>query len=70
MSSYIYFTMIFGLLMIHAAWMALFALEVFFDTSRQTAAERARTITKYILFGFGLELCLGFSIWLFATRHG
>ena len=69
MSSYFAFTLIFALLMIHAAWMALFALEVFFETSRETAAERARTIAKYIFFGFGLEVCLGASIWIFVASR-
>lgn len=68
MSPYIHFTFIFCLLMVHAVWMALFALEVFFETSRETANERAKTIAKYIFFGIGLELCLGTSIWLFVMR--
>lgn len=68
MTPYLLFTLIFVLLMVHAAWMALFALEVFFETSRETAAERARTIMKYIFFGFGLEVCLGASIWIYMAK--
>lgn len=70
MSTYLYFTLIFGLLMIHAVWMALFALEVFFETSRQVASERARTLAKYIVFGIALEFCLGGAIWLFVKSLG
>ncbi len=35
---------------IQAGWMAMFALELFFDTSRSTAAERARIIFRYMAF--------------------
>ena len=67
MSPYLLFVLIFILLMVHGAWMALFALEAFFETSRETAAERASTLAKYIFFGFGLEVGLGASIWFFVA---
>jgi hypothetical protein len=35
---------------IQAAWLGMFALELFFDTTRSTAAERARTIFRYVAF--------------------
>lgn len=39
-----------ALSIIQAGWMAMFALELFFDTSRSTAAERARIIFRYMAF--------------------
>lgn len=35
---------------IQTAWLSMFALDLFFDTSRSTAAERARTIFHYMAF--------------------
>jgi hypothetical protein len=35
---------------IQAGWLSMFCLELFFDTSRSTAAERARTIFRYVVF--------------------
>lgn len=70
MSPYLYFTAIFMFLTIHAVWMGLFAMEVLFDTSRSTAAERGRTLAKYVFFGLGLEVALGLSIWLFIRSIG
>ena len=46
MSPYLLFVLIFILLMVHGAWMALFALEAFFETSRETAAERASILER------------------------
>ena len=65
MSKYLFFTLMFILLTIHAVWMALFAMEVLFDTSRSTTAERGRTLAKYVVFGLVLEVALGATIWMF-----
>jgi len=35
---------------VQVGWLSMFALDMFFDTSRTTAAERARTIFRYITF--------------------
>lgn len=70
MSPYLFFTMIFLLLTVHAVWMGLFSMEVLFDTSRSTAAERARTLAKYVFFGLALEIALGLSIWFFVKSLG
>lgn len=39
-----------ALCLVQAAWLSFFALDLFFDTSRTTAAERARTILRYVAF--------------------
>jgi hypothetical protein len=39
------------LFVLHCAWMGMFALEVLFDTSLTTAAERWRSLSKYVAFG-------------------
>lgn len=70
MSPYLFFALMFILLTIHAVWMALFALEVFFETSLSTASERARTLAKYLGFGFVLEIGLGATIFLFVRSLG
>ena len=70
MSSYVFFALIFIFLTVHAVWMGLFALEVFFETSLTTASERARILVKYLGFGFVLELGLGVSIFLFVRSIG
>lgn len=41
------------LLIIHAGWLALFVLELLFDTHRETTAERWRILRKYLYFGLG-----------------
>jgi hypothetical protein len=38
------------LCMIQAAWLGMFCLELFFETDRGTAAERFRTIARYVVF--------------------
>ncbi len=43
------------LVILHVGWLALFALEILFDTTRCTAAERWRNIRNYFFFGIGLE---------------
>ncbi len=48
------------LLIAHAVWMTVFVLDLFFETDRTTAAERARAIWKYIKYGVTLELSIGF----------
>jgi len=70
MSSYVFFALMFILLTLHAVWMALFALEVFFETSLSTASERARVLVKYLGFGFLLELALGLTIFFFVRSIG
>ncbi|MBI1320475.1 MAG: hypothetical protein GC168_16240 [Candidatus Hydrogenedens sp.] len=35
---------------VQVAWLSMFSLDMFFDTSRSTAAERGRTIFRYIAF--------------------
>lgn len=70
MSPYLFFTAMFLLLTIHAVWMGLFAMEVLFDTSRSTAAERGRLLAKYVVFGLVLEVALGLSIWFFVRSIG
>lgn len=42
--------MILGLFFVHCAWMGMFALEVLFDTSLSTAAERWRSLSRYVVF--------------------
>jgi len=35
---------------VQVGWLSMFSLDMFFDTSRSTAAERARTIVRYVAF--------------------
>jgi len=35
---------------VQVGWLSMFGLDMFFDTSRTTAHERARTIFRYITF--------------------
>ena len=50
MSKFLLAVAVVALSFIQAGWMAMFALELFFDTSRTTAAERARVIARYLVF--------------------
>lgn len=59
------------LLIAHAVWMTLFVLDLFFETDRTTAAERARAIWKYLKYGVVLELSIGslFILLIYHTRE-
>lgn len=46
------------LFMMQCAWLTMFVLDFFFDTSRSTAAERARTIAKFAAVGILLQISI------------
>jgi len=68
MSSFSLFVIVLALVFGHCAWLALFAMEVLFDTSRETAAGRWRILTKYIVFGAVLDTVIAVLIWVLLSR--
>lgn len=52
------------LLLIHCGWLALFCLEILFDTSQTTAAERFRILTRYVTFGLSVTGMIALLIFI------
>ncbi len=46
------------LFFIQSGWLAMFVLDLFFDTSLTTATERARTIIKFVVFGVTIQAAI------------
>ena len=47
-----------ALLLMQAAWLAMFVVELFFGTARMTAQDRISTITRYVLCGVVLQVAV------------
>ncbi len=69
MFAYVLTVLLIILFMLQFAWMGMFALDVFFDTSLTTANERARAIVRSLAYLFAIQALLcGVLLWL--LYHG
>lgn len=69
MFAYVLTLLLIVLFMLQSAWLGMFALDLFFDTSLTTANERAHTIVRYLAFIFAIQALL-FSVLLWLLYHG
>ncbi len=69
MFAYVLTVLLIILFMLQFAWMGMFALDVFFDTSLTTVLERARAIVRYLAYLFAIQALL-FGVLLWLLYHG